>query len=415
MSGAVYEVPPDIGVAKESTLLEHLKREAALVEADGNHPFLLDDPEMAWFVETGRVEIFTVAVEDNRPKGARTHFVSVLPGQLMFGMDLQAFAMGSGFLAVGRMGTHLRQVSITQLQQLAGDPSYAKDIATRVDTWVTEMSRSLTKEIIPGPLVDVNLVGGGEQTELANQQRARSNKGALWIEVVDGNLLFIGMEELLFWQEKASDDQLHHSIRVDLDELLKFAQRKKILFPITTETWIEASNARGQTTTLKTYAAETVAGESSFWKGLSVFHEVLCQCEFINKRLAVVDEFNRLKTKSEYSKAAERAGYREIALVMEKPSAEESVIKPGEEVDPVLSACRLVGEASGMRVIPHPEASRDAKFDDRVLAIAKASRCRTRVVALREEWWKNDHGPVLAKLEKTGEPVALIPKGAERL
>src|SRR2546430_7133266 len=33
----------------------------------------------------------------------------------------------------------------------------------------------------------------------------------------------------------------------------------------------------------------------------------LCQCEFINKRLVAVDEFNRLRTKADYRRVAKRS------------------------------------------------------------------------------------------------------------
>jgi ATP-binding cassette subfamily C protein len=406
------EVSPDIQRAPDTPVNREIIARGMHLIADGMRPFLLDGQDTAWFVESGKVEVFTVGVEDGAPVGARSHFVTVEPGEFMFGMDLEGYAMGSGFLAVGRIGTSLRQINISVLQQLAGNPEYRDDLAEMLDHWVNNLSRSLTKEIIPGPLVDVNLVEGGEQTELLNQQKARSNKDVLWLEVVDGNLLFIGMEELLFWQEKAKDQSLHHSIQVNLQDLFAMAQESQqvqALFPVTTDTWIEASNARDLTTRIKSYTASEVVADAGTWKGLEIFHEVLCQCEFINKKLAAVDEFNRLKTKAEYSKAAEKAAYQEIAMVLEQPESEEAVAGPGEEADPVFSACKLVGEALGMRIVQHPDANRDAKVDDRVAAIAKASQFRVRTIALRGSWWKQDQGPIFAKTEEGGRPIALLP------
>jgi len=406
------EISPDIERAPDTALTEVLRQRGEALTADGNRPFLLDGKDIVWFVESGKIEVFTVAVEDGAPTGARSHFVTIEPGDLMFGMDLEGFQMGAGFLAVGKIGTNIRQLDVATLRELSGDSRYCDDIAPLLDKWVTNLSRSLTKEIVPGPLVDVNLVEGGEDTELLNQQKARSNKGVLWLEVVDGNLLFIGMEELLFWQEKAKDQDLHHSIQVNLEDLFAMAQESQasqVLFPVTTETWIEASNARNLTTKIKTYGAVEVVGDAAPWLGLDIFHEVLCQCEFINKKLAAVDEFNRLKSKAEYSTAAEEAAYREIAMVLEEPTREEAVLGPGEEVDPVFTACKIVGEPMGMKVVPHPEVPRDARFDDRVAAVAKASQFRVRTVALRGKWWKNDHGPMLAKTEEGEQPVALLP------
>ncbi len=395
-------------------LVEAFLAEGSLEEASGNRPFLLDDPASAWFVESGRVEIFTVALKDGKPHGARAHFIGVAPGQIMFGMDLHGYDMGSGFLVVGKMGTRLRRIQVSRLQELAADERYAPHLARMVDGWVTQLSHSLTAEIIPGPLVDVNMAEG-ERTVLDNQQRARSAKGVLWIEVLDGNLLFIGMEELVFEAETAGEGAGHRSMVVeDFRDLIQLARKQEgrgMLFPVTVDTWVEASNARGHSTELAGHAAVEVIPEPTLWRGLDLFHQVLCQCEFINKRLAAVDEFNRLKTKAEYSEAAKESAYREIAMVLAQPSAGRPTVIPGEVDDPVFSACKLVGEAQDMDIQAHPEADREAPFEDQVAAVAKASRFQTRQVALRDDWWNHDHGPILARDEDSGDPRALVPTG----
>ena len=118
------------------------------------------------------------------------------------------------------------------------------------------------------------------------------------------------------------------------------------------------------------------------WRGLDLFHQVLCQCEFINKKLAALDEYRRLRSKAEYSEAAREAGFRAIATVMEEAkAAAPTAAAPGEDL--VLAACSLVGEALGMVVRDHPEAAKNAPFELRVNAIAKASRCRSPINGLK--------------------------------
>lgn len=410
---AAVEEPesPDIERAPESPLVEALRREGELIHASGNRPFLLDPKEKAWFVESGKVEVFTVALDANgEPTGARTHFCSVEAGALMMGMDLKAYAMGSGFLAVGRMGTRLRQVDRRQLRDLAADARCSGDLAAAVDGWIGTLSRSLIAAITPGPIVDVNLAED-ESATLGNQQKARSAKGVVWLDVLEGNLLFIGMEELVFQQDRAKIKPAAHSMLVSLKDLFEQAKEQRVLFPISSDTWVEASNARDLATSVRTYASAAVVGESGFWRGLDVFHQTLCQCEFINKRLATLDEFNRLRTKAEYSEAAREAGYREIAGVLEGAATGRYRVARGDGADLVFEAARLVGEAQGMTVKNHPEANRRANFGDRVAAIAKASQFRTRSVALRDDWYTSDAGPILGRWEKSGDPVALLPAG----
>ena len=52
------------------TLAALFRTEGKHEAASGNHPFLLSDPQSVWFVETGRVEVFTIAVKNGEPSGA---------------------------------------------------------------------------------------------------------------------------------------------------------------------------------------------------------------------------------------------------------------------------------------------------------------------------------------------------------
>jgi len=389
--------------------------EGTAIAASGNRPFLLDDSETVWYVETGKLELFTVAVKDNEATGARSHFISSGKGDLLFGMDFEQYDMGSGILAVGVIGTQLRQLRVTRLQQLATDQRYAFEVAAMVNAWVARLSRSLTEEIIPGPLVTHTLEPGRELT-LQSREKARSSRDVLWVEVLDGNLLFIGMEELLFSGQTDAGRPKRHSTKIKVRELLELArrsvQRRSLLFPVTPDTWIEACNPADEHTRVTVQTADVLVGEVDFWESLQLFHRVLCQCEFINKRLEAVDEFNRLKTKAEYSQAAREAALREIAAVMEPARATAITGAEQDERDPLMAAATMVGQAMGITIHSHPELERVTSFEDRVAAIAKASRIRFRRVALRDDWWRHDQGPLLALSDASQQPVALLPRGA---
>ncbi|HEV2063723.1 MAG TPA: NHLP bacteriocin export ABC transporter permease/ATPase subunit, partial [Thermoanaerobaculia bacterium] len=56
-----------------------------------------------------------------------------------------------------------------------------------------------------------------------------------------------------------------------------------------------------------------------------------------------------------------------------------------------------------------PESNVERTFEDHLMTVATLSRFRTRQVALRGDWYRHDHGPILGKIEETKEPVALIP------
>ena len=60
-----------------------------------------------------------------------------------------------------------------------------------------------------------------------------------------------------------------------------------------------------------------IGAQASFWRGIDIFHEILCQYEFINKKLRMVDEFNRVQLRESWSRSREVA-LREIASVLDE-------------------------------------------------------------------------------------------------
>ena len=78
--------------------------------------------------------------------------------------------------------------------------------------------------------------------------------------------------------------------------------------------------------------------------------------------------------------------------------------------DPFVMACAAVAEASGMEITIPNEIREGSHPGGLIESIAAASRFRTREVMLSGKWHRQDGGCFLAKLEETGEPVALLQK-----
>jgi ATP-binding cassette subfamily C protein len=85
-----------------------------------------------------------------------------------------------------------------------------------------------------------------------------------------------------------------------------------------------------------------------------------------------------------------------------------------ETSDPLLAACRLVGQAQGIVIRSRPETQGGIRQGDLLTRICEASRVRARRVILREDWWRRDNGPLVAfrtldEERKVRRPVALLP------
>src|SRR4029079_623057 len=113
-----------------------------------------------------------------------------------------------------------------------------------------------------------------------------------------------------------------------------------LVFPLTPQTWMEPASEVA--ITLKPLTTTEVSAAGKLWSGLDLFHQTLSECEFINKRLAVVDEFQRLDSKARQSEAARDAAYDAIGAVLAGKHAENAELTPSSDAEPVLHCCRLI-------------------------------------------------------------------------
>jgi NHLM bacteriocin system ABC transporter ATP-binding protein len=361
-----------------------IEDEGEALEVSAHKPFLLDDPDSLWYVVSGGLLIFTVAVEKGQPVGARNHFLGIMEGQCCFGFDLARYATGSGFLAVAKQGTTVRKISVSRLQELAKNPAQAKTVATLVDTWVTGLSKTLVRDI-PNQRSGETKLLPGQRIELTTQHKATAAEQTLWVDVWSGSVMFDDMAVPVFTHKRA-------------------------LFPVTVDSWLQPVSDEFGPVAFTPAPTEKAIAEPALWHGLDVFHQVLCECEFINKKLAVADEYVRLQQKASHAVAAQEAAYDAIGSVLSSEGGRPSDLHRTAASEPVLRACSLVGAALGFEVRGATSAE-ELTFEETVLAISLASGFRTRTVALRDDWYTSDNGPLVGQWEESKVAVALLPDG----
>ena len=79
--------------------------------------------------------------------------------------------------------------------------------------------------------------------------------------------------------------------------------------------------------------------------------------------------------------------------------------------DPLDAAFAVIARSLGVTSAPVPAV---AGIADRLSALARRARVRTRTVSLTRRWWTHSTGPMLARLVDGGAPVALLPRGLTR-
>lgn len=337
----------------------------------GNNPFLLDNPDSVWLVRSGRIDIFSVRLEDGKVVGARSHFFSVQPGELLFGVGWDLRKMGRGLLAVGITGTELQKTSFKTIKKATQSLSFCNHLAPFLDTWISGLSSGISKGL--DPRTDL-LPKAGSPISVKAHERFRPLKGVLWIRGTLGDLLFLGMEDIAL---TASD-----------------------IFPVSHEVWMESFSTL-DVEMVETFAALPLPG---VWEGLDHFYRVLLKCEALNKRLWEVDEYNRLKERAEASQEAAGQALQSLGAVLQAGFQTHKL----EIQNNWFKACQMVAESQQIQLRPPPEMVKHESLRDPLAAIARTSRIRIRKVALKDEWWVKETGSLLGLDRATDAPLAVI-------
>ncbi|MFF7374687.1 NHLP bacteriocin export ABC transporter permease/ATPase subunit [Streptomyces massasporeus] len=78
------------------------------------------------------------------------------------------------------------------------------------------------------------------------------------------------------------------------------------------------------------------------------------------------------------------------------------------DADATYAACKLVGQAAGIRITEPTQKGTGGDRLDPVEQVALASRVRTRAVRLDGRWWRDNVGPLVGQRALSGAPVALL-------
>jgi ATP-binding cassette subfamily C protein len=352
-----------------------------VVHAGSNNPFLLDGRDKAWVVFSGKVDVFAVQVRNGEPVSSRRHLFRAEPGSLLLGMDLASYRRDIGLLAVGVAGTRLIRLERSRLQELAQNDEYAADITALVTGWVSGLSYGLAQNLRAPRQFEA--LETGREIPLPDEAIAHPRKGILWVSSPHGIARFMGWEELPLLGE---DDFL----------------------PISEFTWLQSVGA----TTLYAMDTETFIKQPFAWGCLENFHRMTLDLIAWNVQREGRGERERLKIREEFDRTYVESAVSYLTSILRPQSRALFVPDYGEE--PLVTACRMVGNAMGVPVRPRPDPVDGQAEPQSLDSIAIASRIRTRQVVLRGDWWRNDNGPLLAYLEADKRPVALLPVSSSK-
>ena len=353
--------------------------EQRLVEAKRSQPILLDQPELAWVVYSGSVDIFSVQVQDGQPCGPRKHLWRVGAGSGLFGLDPVKSEVG--LLVVGNSNTQLIKVPVVRLQELMARTLEKDAILALVEGWVTGLSKALITAMPPKQhqiLQPTAALSGSSTVALAAGAFAGSNRQVLWVQSSAGELAFCHLPAHPFAEAN-------------------------LYLPLCKHTWIQAS----QDTDLVVLDTAQWLAEDQEWHGLRAFQDLVSEYLCVNQQDTERIESQRRQQKITSSRSAMTGALRSMASILE-PGQRLPAPADGE-LGALLAACRMVGEAQGIAIRAPNLAQVERQKRDLLGAIARASGVRTRPVYLTPGWWATDHGPLLGYLREKNRPVVLLP------
>jgi ATP-binding cassette subfamily C protein len=352
--------------------------ENARFEIGSSTPFLLDEPEKVWLIESGQVDVFVVQLQDGRAAGPRYHLFRAAAGDALFGISLMHREIG--LLVVGAAGTWVAVLARASVEVLARNPDYNANVTALLNSWTAGLSAGLSQNI-PSPR-QFELLEPGKDMMLEPGAVARPRRGIAWVCAPEGLARFMGWEELPLIGE---DDFL----------------------PIAQTTWLQSVNSN----TLRALDTSTFLQQPFAWVCVENFHRMALDIITWNIQKALLAERERLKAKTAHNQASMRGAVHRLTSIL---MPERGLTGEYEDEEPLVAACRLVGTASGISIRRRPDPV-DGQSEAQTLEnIADASRIRVRRVALRGDWWRADNGPLLGYLEEGERPIALLPASPSR-
>ncbi|MEF3306248.1 NHLP bacteriocin export ABC transporter permease/ATPase subunit [Paenibacillus sp. GYB003] len=350
-----------------------LARLASLHRRD--EPWLaLNEPDCLYYVASGAVELYAVPMQAGGMRaGGRTFLLRVEEKRLFFPLTDDGEL---AWMADVMPGADVWKLPFRRtFEAFAASPEDCAEWARQIDEWLLALGQAAA---IAAPPAGCETVGLFEETVVWRDAAFVSESGVLWVEPLNG--------PLLPWNK---------------GRLPRVRAGSKV--PVTRDGWV-ASPAGNR---LKAYTTGQASEMPGWEKDLASYHRLIARA---------------LVLKAEEAETAQRAKLRERAardrLLMERAvvglsrAAGPGGLSAGASADddggdPLVACCRRVGQFIGLSV-----RAPKRRGDGKPLAperLFQESGIAYRRVALRDEWYRDDHGPLLGFLDD-GTPAALLPR-----
>lgn len=343
-----------------------------------NEPILLNDPQTIWIVHSGSVALFAVTVKNGVIVGTRRYLFSSESGEALFGTAAHHDSTESQILAISIGKAELLKVESECFRELVANADM--NVVALVEGWLHKFNATLLSAVVPP--IQIRASGQERFSLIAGQTLQPKSNTVLWVQVQEGVLYSLGIKELTLVSQTG-------------------------IVPLTYAIWIEADDAAQIATEITSSLRDT----NTLLSGLSVHSQQFLFWNQLREQQERTEELQRLKARENLNQQVTTEALGELASPLMPPKAD--FFQKGV---PLLVAAGAVGKTLGMKISAPGKSEDLERLENPLEAIARASHLRLRQVLLRDKWWQQDCGPLVAFLQKDEEthPVALLPISANR-
>lgn len=338
--------------------------------------FLLDDPDALLEVLEGRVDVFAIPAGQGVTGGPRQYLWSANAGETLLGFDLADPSRTISLVAVAIGGTRLRHASAAQLRAGVAFRERHREVTRLIDGLLPGLATAVAAR--GRPVFDVLMEPNHVETLDDDQRATAGEKSAVWIQIEKGTAFFIG------------DDQ------ITLDP-------ESPAIPVAHGVWLRAS---GRVRLSSSDTMTLVESGQDPLVGLRALQYLMRRWVERRTQEDEEEERTRLHRKAEADARMRARGLARLATVLGGEVAGDIMI---EDEDDLMRALRVVGRAAGIDFKAAAKWEVEGRSRDTLGAVCRASRVSYRQVALRDDWWRSDAGPLLAFTEVEKAPRALVP------
>ncbi len=335
------------------------------VSVDATAAFLVHSRELVWRVETGALDLFLVALENDEAAGARRHILRLNAGEWLFALPKPSDL--SGVVAASTTGTTITAFTLETLREQAQQAPGREALAAARTQWVRKLSEAAVGHA-PEPQNVMQVDAGAE--------------GA-----VEADTVLVPGAELAWVVHRTGSSQFLGRTAID----------PGAPFPLARGAWL-TTTAESEVSILET--------EPDF-NGIDELHRVALECIVDNIRREDLAEADRAANRG----ANDQTLTAKALFQLSSPLSPDADGAMDEDLggDVYFKAAQAVCRPLGIKLEKPPDTPRGKTFGDPIHAIARGSGVRTRQVLLKGDWWRSDNGPLLAMLDEDQTPIALTP------